>query len=278
MKSTFTYNDLTLEYLVEGSGPETIVCLHGFGREAEDFIAFSSLLKPNQRIVSINLFAHGNSSFPQERISKKPLIAEEWRDVVGALMDSLGNPDFHLMGYSMGGRLAMVLVETMPERLRSLVLLAPDGLKRKWIYRFVSETKPGRMLYRYIIEKPTIVFRIVDLLRTLRILHQKIHRFVHVQLETRERRQLVYSAWLIHRNLFPDLQMVAHAIEKKAIPFKLIFGAYDYVIPSRDGRRLLRHFEKSRKSDLLPLGHRLINTTMIEYIEARNLWMPPTME
>ncbi|MFM7726162.1 MAG: alpha/beta fold hydrolase, partial [Flavobacteriales bacterium] len=67
MKSTFTYNDLTLEYLVEGSGPETIVCLHGFGREAEDFIAFSSLLKPNQRIVSINLFAHGNSSFPQER-------------------------------------------------------------------------------------------------------------------------------------------------------------------------------------------------------------------
>ena len=278
MKKTFTYNGLTLEYLIEGNGPETIVCLHGFGREAEDFLAFTPLLKPEQRIVSINLFAHGNSTFPRERISKRPLSKEEWRNVVGELMDSLGSPDFHLMGYSMGGRMAMMLAEAMPERIKSLVLLAPDGLKRNWIYRFVSETKPGRMLYRYIIEKPALIFRIVDLLRALRILHQKIHRFVHVQLETREKRQLVYDAWLIHRNLFPDLRLVAAAIEKQGIPFVLFFGSHDLVIPSRDGQRLLRYFRSSRQSVLLPLGHRLINSTTIEYFRENGTWMPTAFE
>ena len=274
MKATFTYRDLTLEYLIEGAGPETIVCLHGFGREAEDFRLFSTLLKPGQRMVSINLFAHGNSRFPNERMSKQPLSKEEWRDMVGALMDSLGSRHFHLMGYSMGGRMAMVLIETMPDRIQSLILLAPDGLKRNWIYRFVSETKPGRMLYRFIIEKPTFVLALVDLLRKLRILHQKIHRFVHVQLETREKRQLVYDAWLTHRNLFPDLRSVANGIEKYFIPFEIIFGAFDLVIPSHDGHRLLRHFSKSRKSVLLPLGHRLINTTTLTYLDEHGLWMP----
>lgn len=278
MKKTFTYNDLTLEYLTEGAGPETIVCLHGFGRDAEDFLAFAPLLKPNQRLVSIHLFAHGNSTFPYERISKQPLSKEEWGNALGTLLDSLGSPSFHLIGYSMGGRMAMTLAETMPERIRSLILLAPDGLSRKWIYRFVSETKAGRMLYRYIIEKPESLLRLVDVLRAMGLLHQKIHRFVHVQLETREKRQKVYDAWLIHRNLFPNLRLVATNIENQAMPFKLIFGTYDYVIPSRDGQRLLRYFKKARKSVLLPLGHRLIHPSTIAYFQEQGLWMPTASE
>jgi pimeloyl-ACP methyl ester carboxylesterase len=274
VNTIFTYNDLQLEFAVTGSGPETIVCLHGFGRSADDFQLFAPLLKPQQRMVAINLFAHGNSLFPEERMSKQPLSKEEWRDAIGALLDSLQAPQFHVMGYSMGGRLAMVLMETMPERIVSLVLLAPDGLKRNWIYRFVSETKPGRMMYRYIIEKPEFLLHTVDLLRKLRLLHQKIHRFVHVQLETREKRQLVYNAWLIHRNLFPHLPDVARCIESRKIPFALLFGSYDRVIPSRDGRKLLRHFNASKHAFLLPLGHRLIHPSTADYLKQHNWWMP----
>ena len=257
-----------------GEGTDVILCLHGFGRMAEDFAIFESLLRPNQCIVSVNLLAHGSSVFPAARISRKPLAKEEWSSLIAALLQSLNIERFHLAGYSMGGRMAMVLAEQMPDKIKSLILLAPDGLKVNWVYRFVSETKLGRILYRSIIDNPNWILRMVDMLRFLRVLHPKIQRFVHVQLETKSKRQLVYDAWLIHRQLFPRLALLARKIEEHHIPFELIFGTYDRVIPARDGKRLLKHFKQEHRPTLLNLGHRLLHHTTVEHLSETGMWMP----
>lgn len=274
MISTYTYHDITLEYLTIGQGTDVILCLHGFGRSAEDFTIFETLLQNNQRIVAVNLLAHGNSTFPSSRISRNPITKAEWSSLVLALLNSLGVERFHLAGYSMGGRMAMVLAEEIPEKIKSLILLAPDGLKVNWVYRFVSETNLGRFLYRSIIANPKWILRIVDFLRLIRVLHPKIQRFVHMQLETKSKRQLVYDAWLIHRQLFPRLPAVAGNIEAHDIPFELIFGIYDKVIPARDGKRLLRQFKKERWPTLLNLGHRLLHPTTVEHLGEKGIWMP----
>ena len=276
LKSTFTYQDITLEFLTIGHGTDAILCLHGFGRMAEDFAIFESLLQPNQRIIALNLLAHGNSIFPASRISRNPLTKEEWSASIAALLQSLNIERFHLAGYSMGGRMAMVLTERMPEKIKSLVLLAPDGLKVNWIYRFVSETKMGRVLYRSIIENPNWILRIADFLRFIRVLHPKIQRFVHVQLETKSKRQLVYDAWLIHRQLFPHLSIVAGNMEGHSIPFELIFGVYDKVIPAHDGKRLLKHFRDAPQPAIINLGHRLLHPLTVEHLKRSGMWMPST--
>lgn len=274
MKSIFTYRDITLEYLTIGEGAEVILCFHGFGRSAEDFSIFESLLRPGQRILAVNLLAHGNSAFPYSRVSRNPLTAHEWTSAITGLALSLRIERFHLAGYSMGGRMAMMLTEHIPEKIKSLILLAPDGLKVNWAYRFVCETKMGRVLYRSIINNPNWLLRIVDFLRFIRLLHPKIQRFVHVQLETKSKRQLVYDAWLIHRQLFPRLPIVARNIESHHIPFELIFGVYDRVIPAHDGRRLLKYFQKPTQPTLVKLGHRLLHPMTVEHLEQTGMWMP----
>ena len=274
MRKLFTYQDVCLEYLTLGSGKETILCFHGFGREAEDFRVFETLLKPHQKILAVNLLAHGNSAFPRHRMSKSPVTKKEWTGIITALLEVLEIDTFHLMGYSMGGRMAMVLTETLSQRISSLVLIAPDGLKIKWVYRFVSETRIGRKIYRHIIDHPRWILRIADSLGSLGLLHQKIHRFVHVQLETREKRQLVYDAWLIHRNLFPNLKEVATHIESNDIPFLLLFGKFDRVIPAHDGRRLTTHFTRPTHQFLLELGHRLLHPTTANFLGKYGWWMP----
>jgi pimeloyl-ACP methyl ester carboxylesterase len=276
LKSSFTYRDITLEYLSIGDGPDVILCLHGFGRSAEDYTIFESLLLQNQRIIAVNLLAHGNSVFPESRISRKPLSKQEWSALITALTESLNIDRFHLAGYSMGGRMAMVLTEQIPEKIKSLILLAPDGLKINWVYRFVSETKLGRILYRSIIENPNWILRTVDFLRLIRLVHPKIQRFVHVQLETKSRRRLVYDAWLIHRHLFPSLSAVAANIEAHYIPFELIFGVYDKVIPAQDGKRLLKYFSKEYRPALLNLGHRLLHPLTVEHLSNSGMWLPAT--
>ncbi len=274
MKSIFTYRDISIEYLSLGEGEDVILCLHGFGRSAEDFAIFESILHPNQRIIAVNLLAHGNSEFPYSRINHNPLSKDEWSELIDGLLQTLNIERFHLAGYSMGGRMAMVLMEQMPGKIKSLILLAPDGLKVNWIYRFVSETQFGRLLYRSIIVNPNWILSIVDFLRLIRLLHPKIQRFVHVQLETKSKRQLVYDAWLIHRHLFPRLSRVAYNLEAGSIPFKLIFGVYDKVIPARDGKRLLKHFQKPPQPTLINLGHRLLHPMTVKLLNDSGIWFP----
>ena len=68
-KEIIQLNDLKIEYLVFGSGQECIICMHGHGKSAKDF---EFLQSKQRKIISINLFHHGNSYFPESRIEKKP--------------------------------------------------------------------------------------------------------------------------------------------------------------------------------------------------------------
>ena len=276
-RATLQLGELSLEYALAGSGHHVVICLHGFGREAADFEAFLPILDAGTQLIAVNLFYHGRSNFPQNRLSKHPLKPEEWCNLMRALCEEVGCSRFHLVGYSMGGRLAMVMMERMPEQIDSLTLLAPDGLKINVLYRFVSETKLGRMLYRSIIRNPNWILRIADALKWLHILHQNIHRFVYLQLETPSKRQLVYNVWLAHRKLFPNLQRVASNAESSNIPFRLLFGKHDAIIPPGLAHNLTKHFHTKPKLILLDAGHRLINKETVERLSSETLsWIRST--
>lgn len=273
-RELYQVGELTLEYLSAGNGPKVVICLHGFGREAGDFEAFLPRLAPDTRLIAVNLFCHGRSQFPSRRLSKQPLEALEWCEIIRSLCHHLGCTKFHLVGYSMGGRMAMMLMQHMPDAIESITLIAPDGIKINLLYRFVSETKLGRMLYRSIIRNPNWILRIADFLKALHLLHQNIHRFVYLQLETKAKRQLVYNAWLAHRTLFPDLKRVAANIESSGIHCLLVFGKYDAIIPPRLARKLLRHFRQKPTLLLPEAGHRLINKETVEMLVHEQLaWM-----
>lgn len=271
-RNTITVADLQLEYFEMGTGKEVVLCLHGFGREASDFDIFQALLGPHQRLVAINLFAHGNSIFPKNRLSKEPLKASEWCELIRQLMSTLNITHFHLVGYSMGGRLAMVMMQLMPECIHSLTLIAPDGLKVNLLYRFVSETKLGRVMYRRIIQNPAWLLRAADVLKRMHILNEKLHRFVYVQLETQAKRQLVYDAWLAHRELFPNLRIVATNIQQYHTRLLLIFGAYDAIIPPRLASQLTRYFITKPRVHLPAAGHRLLNKETVQLIAHEQPW------
>jgi len=270
--STITIDDLQLEYLEMGSGHEVIICLHGFGREASDFETFKSLLQPNQRLVAINLFAHGRSVFPKNRLNKDPLLVEEWCAIIKQLMNTLHISRFHLMGYSMGGRIAMVMMQHMPDCIRSLTLIAPDGLKVNMLYRFVSETALGRVIFRRIIRNPKWLLQLADIFKVLRIMNDKLHRFVYVQLESEVKRQLVYDVWLTHRKFFPELSALASHIQKKHTPLVLIFGAYDAVIPPRLATKLTRYFTIKPQLHITASGHLLLTQETVQLLAQEQPW------
>jgi pimeloyl-ACP methyl ester carboxylesterase len=99
-----------------GSGPTLLLC-HGFSGSAHDFVLHVPQLAAGRRVVALDHRGHGRS----ERAPTYS-IAELAGDLAAFADKVIGEP-FDLLGHSMGGRLAMELVLSRPELVRSLVLM-----------------------------------------------------------------------------------------------------------------------------------------------------------
>ena len=99
-----------LKALNSGSGIP-LVFLHGFLGSFSDWIPLSKFL-PSFPIFAIDLPGHGETPFQEEV--------------------EIELPYFHLIGYSLGGRIAMGYAKKHPEKIASLqIISAHPGLKTK---------------------------------------------------------------------------------------------------------------------------------------------------
>ena len=271
-RQLFHYHSFQLSYIEWGHGHDLVLCFHGFGREASDFKPFQRLLAPHQRLIAIDLIAHGNSRFLDNRDPTQALTPQEWVNLLTAFLEDKKIDTFHLMGYSIGGRIALCTWQWMPEKVKSVLLLAPDGLKKNKLYQFTSGTSIGRALYRYFVRKPELLFATAGLLHKARILHPKLHRFVHVHLDSEAKRQLVYDAWLAYRLFFPNLMKLSLQHQTSFIPLTLIFGKNDSIIRPHLAKKLTRKFRTHINVMEINAGHRLLNDDLIELIIATDCW------
>ncbi len=107
---------------IEGNGP-TVVWLGGFhsdmaGTKAEFLAQWAR--EHGQSYIRFDYFGHGESSgdFANGTISR-------WRQDCLDILDQLIDGPVVLVGSSMGGWMASLLVQARPERIQGLVLIAP---------------------------------------------------------------------------------------------------------------------------------------------------------
>ncbi len=258
---TFHHNALALSYRTFGSGPLPIIAFHGFGRTGADFHVFEKELGAIATIHAFDLPFHGDSPSPTQR-ANNPFEPAELRDHFIAFADHIGAGKLVLMGYSLGGRLALSLLETMPERISHAILIAPDGLKTKPWYRSLASSAWGRACYRRFIHKPHRVHGIVRSLHKVGLLHEKMHRFIIGQSDTHAKRQLLHDVWLSFRHIEPDLDAVASNVRKNKLPVTLVFGAKDNVIKAELADRLQPKAPELTSTMILDAGHQLLDNEL----------------
>ncbi len=101
-----------------------MVLLHGFGNEAHLWDEFAPTVRDYYRVVALSLRGHGDSDWdPEHRYDYDSHVG----DLVAAV-DHLGIDRMVLVGFSLGGRIAMLYAGLQPEKLAGLVIVdsAPE--------------------------------------------------------------------------------------------------------------------------------------------------------
>lgn len=122
--STFTHQGLNLAFFDEGDpSGQPVLLIHGFASTANVNWVYPGWLKTlgeaGYRVIALDNRGHGASDKPREVAAYHPSVMAG--DAM-ALLDHLGLPDAHLMGYSMGARISTFAALANPQRVRSLVL------------------------------------------------------------------------------------------------------------------------------------------------------------
>lgn len=115
----FTQRQVTLNYRVDGQGPERLLCIHGVGSSLQAWEGVVERLTPRYTMLTFDLRGHGESTRLKGRYEIDDMVAETL-----ALADAVGFTRFNLAGFSLGGLIAQRLTLLAPERVQRLVLLA----------------------------------------------------------------------------------------------------------------------------------------------------------
>lgn len=118
------FNKLQLHFRIYGSGgspgksaPYPLVFLHGLMGYASNWGKIWPQFAAERAVLVLDQRGHGKSEKPQHGYSPQHYASDLLH-----LMDELGWEKAHIVGHSMGGRVAMHFARSFPERCASLIL------------------------------------------------------------------------------------------------------------------------------------------------------------
>ena len=252
-----------LAYRSFGSGSEVWIFFHGFGQHHQDLLAFDKLRTSKHRYLFVDLIYHGQSSW---NTSEKALKKEEWKVILLSLLQQESIDTFHLVGYSMGGKFALLSYELLPERISSLSLLAPDGIKTGLWYSMSNYPTGIHPLFKQAVFRPQRFFTLVDGLKTAGLLQKSLVKFVRTQLETRSKRAQAYLVWKVLGGLHLQLGTIIRQLRLHPIPVTVVLGEFDRMVAPKNLERFTAKVPQLRLL-LLPVGHGQLIEATVSYLQ-----------
>ena len=132
-------NGLKMYYEVHGSG-DPVVLLHGsFMTITNNWTPWIGELSKTRKVIAVEMQGHGRTAD-----IKRDFSYENLADDVAALLDHLKIPRADLIGYSMGGAVAMQCAIRHPDQVRKVVVISStfrrDGMVKEALDMFPKLT------------------------------------------------------------------------------------------------------------------------------------------
>ena len=246
-----------ISYSSWGSGPQIWICIHGYGKSAECFeFLFRQIPADQYSFFSPDLPYHGQTQWNEDNA----LSVEDLLRIIEAMLVRAGKGGqyFRILGFSLGGRIALSLTEKLPKRVKALILLAPDGLYTSAWYWMATQNAFGNKLFHSAVRQPGWIFSLLQLGRTCRVIDREFFKMANYYIQDRNAREHLYDRWMSLRKFKPDLKAIRSAIAENGIRVAMVFGQNDPMIPAKQGTKFQKGIEKFCHITVLAEGHQLL--------------------
>ncbi len=265
-KRSLLYRNSTVNYYRFGRGPSIVICFHGYGEDATQFSFLEKYVGDRYSFYAIDLPFHGATDW-QEGLN---FTSGDLRTITEQIMDE-NNPvsesqKYTLMGFSLGGRVALSLYQAEPARVEKLILLAPDGLKVNFWYWIATQSWLGNRLFALSMKRPGWFFALLKFLNRLGFVNTSVYKFVNYYIGNPEVRDLLYKRWTGLCRLKPDLSHIRASIRQFSTPTRLIYGKYDRIILPVRGEKFQKGIEVHCTIGVISAGHQVLHENHVDSI------------
>ena len=252
-----------LHYTASGQGKKLLLAFHGYGNDAGKFMPLTPYLATNYTLLSFDLPHHGGSEWPEGvKVQKADFVA-----LATGLMADYGVDKISLLGYSMGARVCLSLIEQMPDKIGYIVLIAPDGIVFSTMYYFLTRNFIGKRLFGHFLSHTKFYLPFVDWLKKVKILDPSLHKFASYYLQSEKERDFLLKVWPAMALITVDSASLKKIIDHHHLKVDIFMGAYDRIIPVANAKKFIKN-SKNIKLHIMDTGHNVINGNTAKQIVA----------
>ncbi|MFK7887985.1 MAG: alpha/beta fold hydrolase [Gammaproteobacteria bacterium] len=239
-----TVDGMTIRYLEGGQG-DTLVLVHGFGADKDNFTRIAGALTKHFHVVVPDLPGFGEST----RLHDAPYPFEDQTRRLHGILHGLGITRCHIGGSSMGGAIAVLYGAFYPDEVMTRWLLAPAGVEG-------SEDSVMAAHYRATQEMLLLPTSVADFKRVMELAVEK-----KIFLPGSVRRTLGERAMqdqVLHTRIFEEIALappVNDTVSTSPAPTLVVWGDKDQVLHV-SGAPILRDALPTAEMIVMPgIGH-----------------------
>ena len=256
---------LDLKYIKIGNGTESALAFHGFGQDNGHYSPFETIYGEKYTMYCFNLPFHGDDTTSKTGTpATKEIVKEFFQD----FLERNKITGFTIIGFSIGAKMALTLLELYPEKVQNLVLIAPDGFRINFWYRLGTGSAITRSAFKYFINHPEYFFRFSDSMASLGLVHPGVIRFAKSQMNTLEKREKVFYTWMFFRKLHLRKNRIVKLLIDHKIPVSVFLGKEDKIILEKELRFLEAIDTINSNITVLNAGHNDLIKETANYLKS----------
>jgi pimeloyl-ACP methyl ester carboxylesterase len=251
-ENSYTESNINLPFIKIGNGKKHAIAFHGFGQDSTSFSSFETVFGNSYTIYCIDLPYHGKHHIEK---NDQPINKEALRSFFLEFLESERISEFMNIGFSIGAKLSLALLEFFPEKIEKMILMAPDGFRTNIWYKLATGSPPARSVFKHMVYHPDSFFMLSDAMVKMNLVHPGVSRFARSQMSSVEKREKVYFTWMFFRNLCYKKSQISDTLAQYKIPLSVFLGTDDKIIQKKQFEFLLNNQEINLDLVHLPAGH-----------------------
>lgn len=264
--ASLAYQTSSLHYSYRNKGQHLLIAFHGYGETGQHFHYLADALPDIYRLVTIDMPYHGSTLWKEKEEFTAQLLIHLIEDI--CKRHGWESSPISVLGYSMGGRIALSLYQAWERPVQQMILLAPDGMKLNFWYGLATQTYLGNKLFAFTMLHPGVFQFSLRLALKAGLLNASLVKFVDHYMHDPKVRKMIYIRWTCLRKLKPDLKKIREKVRKEEMPVLQLYGRHDKIILPERGKKFNRRIAPFGVLKMLDCGHRLLDPRFLTELLA----------